>query len=95
MVAQVDNITVVHSGKDGIPDYTLSLKCEYTQEDGQWVGVCIELGTSAFSEELEDAQTELAEAITLQLEEMERLGYAEEYLEDNGIAPPDEFIGSC
>ncbi|MXY22667.1 MAG: hypothetical protein F4Y49_15200 [Dehalococcoidia bacterium] len=92
---QVAQIAVVHSSEDGILDYALSLTCEYKREDGQWVGICRELGTSAYSEELEDAETQLAEAIKLQLDEMERLGYAEEYLEDNGVTPVpvDTHIG--
>ena len=80
-----ESITVVHSDDQGSSDYAIMLTCTYTQESGQWVGVCEELGTSAFSDTLEHAQVELREAMELQLNEVERLGYAREYLDKNQV----------
>ena len=42
------------------------------------------LGTSTFSDKLEDTQAELREALELQLNEVERLGYVREYLDRIG-----------
>ena len=80
-----ESITVIHSDDQGSSDYAITLTCTYTQESGQWVGVCEELGTSAFSDTLEHAQVELREAMDLQLNEVERLGYAREYLDKNQV----------
>jgi predicted RNase H-like HicB family nuclease len=80
-----ESITVIHSDDQGFSDYAITLTCTYTQESGQWVGVCEELGTTAFSDTLEHAQVELREAMELQLNEVERLGYAREYLDKNQV----------
>ena len=80
-----ESVAVIHSDDQGSSDYAITLTCTYTQESGQWVGVCEELGTSAFSNTLEHAQVELREAMELQLNEVERLGYAREYLGNNQV----------
>ena len=80
-----ESITVIHTDEQGFSDYAITLTCTYTQESGQWVGVCEELGTSAFSDTLENTQAELREAMELQLSEIERLGYAREYLDKRQV----------
>jgi hypothetical protein len=64
---------------------TASLTFAFEQEGGNWVGVCLELGTSAYDADLEEASHQLADAVSLQLNEMERLGYITEYLEERNI----------
>ena len=78
--AMQESITIIHADGRGFSDYAVTLTYAYTQEAGQWVGVCEELGTSAFSDTLAQAQVELREAIELQLNEVERLGYIREYM---------------
>ncbi len=80
-----EGVTLIHTDAQGSSDYSIALTCAYAQESGQWVGVCKEFGTSAFSDTLENARVELQEAIELQLNEMERLGYIDEYLNSNDV----------
>ncbi|MCY4652913.1 MAG: hypothetical protein OXC95_07080 [Dehalococcoidia bacterium] len=80
-----ESMTIIHTDDQGFSDYAITLTCAYKRESRQWVGVCEELGTSAFSDTLEQAQAELREAIELQLNEIERLGYTQEYLEKNQV----------
>lgn len=77
--------TGTHWDEMGNPDFMLGLTLDYQQETGQWVGVCLELGTSAFAVTQEQAESELREAVELQLNEMERLGYLREYLAAQGV----------
>ena len=80
-----ESMTIIHTDDQGFSDYAVTLMCRYTQEAGQWVGVCEELGTSAFSDTLAQAQAELRDALELQLNEVERLGYVREYLDRNQV----------
>lgn len=80
-----DTITVIHRNGLGFPDYVIVLTFEYSEESGKWVGVCLELGTSAFADALERVREELHEAVELQLNEMERLGHVQDFLEENHV----------
>lgn len=50
-----------------------------------WIAECLELGTSTYASTLEDVRKELSEAVTLQLREMESLGFIEEFLRDHHV----------
>ena len=63
--------------------YILTVK--YHREDDKWLGECIELGTATFAETLEEVRQELNEAIALQVNDMDQLGFAREYLADHGV----------
>lgn len=78
-----ETIQVFHSNVQGVPDYSIALTCTYSLEVGQWVGICTELGTSAFAETLEQARAELQEAVQLQLNEVEGLTDVQSYLAEN------------
>ena len=80
-----ETTTVIHRNKEGSPDYVIVLTFEFTQESGQWVGLCLELGTSTFASTLEQTRLELHEAVQLQLNEIERLGYLRDYLGENHV----------
>ncbi len=80
-----DTVTVIHRNGQGSPDYVVVLTFEYQQEKDQWVGTCLELGTSAFSIDLEQARLELHEAVELQLNELDRLTQVQDYLEENHV----------
>lgn len=81
-----DTIGVIHRDGQGNPDFTVGLTLDYQQEDRQWVGVCLELGTSTFADTLEQTELELREAVELQLNGMEDLGYLNEYLEARQVS---------
>ncbi len=84
-----DTASIIHRDKEGSPDYVIVLTFDFCEEAGQWVGVCLELGTSVFADTLQQVQLELREAVELQLNEIERLGFVDDYLAENrvGIAP--------
>ncbi|MDE2788475.1 MAG: hypothetical protein OXL37_17715 [Chloroflexota bacterium] len=75
-----ETVQVIHRDKSGAPDYTINLTLNYCQESGQWVGVCEELGTSAYADTFGQMKIELREAVELQLNEMERLSDIRDYL---------------
>ena len=80
-----DTTTVIHRNNEGSPDYVIVLTFEFSQESGQWIGLCLELGTSTFSDTLEQTRLELQEAVELQLNEVERLGFIQDYLSENHV----------
>ena len=80
-----ETTTVIHRKAEGSPDYVIVLTFEFTQESRQWTGLCLESGTSAFAYTLEQTRLELHEAVELQLNEMERLGYIQDYLAENHV----------
>ena len=80
-----ETIVVTHTDNSGITDYTIKLTFAYHEEEGQWVGLCEELGTSAFSEDLEQTKAELREAVELHLNGVERITDVRDYLADNQV----------
>lgn len=80
-----DTVTVIHRTIQGSTDYVFHLTFEFQKEEGQWVGVCLELGTAAHSDTLKQVQEELGEAVELQLDGMEQLCDIHDYLKDNGV----------
>ena len=74
-----------HADDQGLPDYWGVLSVEFNQDEGQWVGVCRELGTVAHADTLEQVEEELHEAIDLQLNEMEKIADVREYLAQNEV----------
>ena len=67
------------------PSNLVLLTLELTQEDEVWVGTCIELGTSAYADTLEELRGEIADAIGLQLNEAMRLGFIDEYIQERSV----------
>ena len=70
--------------RNHIPESILVLTLDLDQRDGVWTGTCIELGTSTYADTLEGLRKELGDAILLQLNEIDRLGFMEEYLREHG-----------
>ena len=85
ITATHETVLVAHRDSRGFPDYTIKLSFTYHQESGQWVGVCDELGTSAFADTAAQMQAELLEAVELQLNEVARLTDVRAYLADNQV----------
>ena len=82
-----DTIIAIHYQKTTrSPDFVFPLTIDLGRESEGWTGTCLELGTSTFGDTMEEVRTELQEAITLQLNEMERLGFIGEYLAENRVA---------
>ena len=76
---------MIHRTIHGLADFMVVLTFDFYEERGPWVGVCLELGTSAFSDSLEQVREELRDAVELQLNEMERLCDVRDYLEENHV----------
>lgn len=64
---------------------TGSLTFTFEKEGNNWVGVCLELGTSAYDSDLDEATKQLNEAVSLQLNELERLGFVDEFLAERNV----------
>lgn len=75
----------IHHAKAGKPDFIIPLTFDITKEEEKWVGVCLELGTSTFADSLEGVKEELMEAISLQLNETEKLGFIWDYLREHNV----------
>ena len=83
-----ETVFLVHAASDGervSPDYFVRLTFELVEEDGQWCGHCVELGTAAFADTREQARVELTEATELQLAEVEKLNEIGQYLRHNEV----------
>ncbi len=92
-----DTATVIHRNTEGSTDYVIVLTFEFSQELDRWVGLCLELGTSTFADTLDQIRLELQEAVELQLNEVERLGYIQDYLAENHVrvVPVDAVDSTC
>jgi predicted RNase H-like HicB family nuclease len=81
-----DTIIAIHHEKEiGSPDVVFSLTFALEKDGEQWTATCLELGTSTFGDTLDEAKKELQEAVILQLDEVERLGFSADYLEENPV----------
>jgi predicted RNase H-like HicB family nuclease len=79
------------------PNIALVLTREFQQEDDRWLAECVELGSATYSSTLAEAREEIAEAVVLQLSEVEELGFLEDFLRDRrvqslGISPRPEKL---
>ncbi len=83
--AKLGLVQFIHRDDEGDIDYCGVLTVEFGQEEGQWVGLCQELGSAAHTDTLAQVEAELSEAINLQLNEMERLTDIREYLAENQV----------
>ena len=81
-----DTTIAIHHSKDNrSPDFILPLTLDFAHEREQWTGTCLELGTSTFADTLDNVRSELHAAISLQLNEVDRLGFISDYLEENRV----------
>lgn len=58
---------------------------QFHREGSQWVGECLELGTSTYAATLEETERELMELVTLHLNTLANLGERERFFSENGI----------
>ena len=81
-----ETIIAVHKkGETGVIDFFAPLTFDFEQEGERWVGICLELGTSTFSNSLQEIREELLECVELQLNEVSRLGFTADYLQENRV----------
>lgn len=62
----------------------ITLKFE-EQDDGRWTAKCVELGTATFGKSLQEAVTNINEAISLHLNTLEDVGERERFFKENNI----------
>ena len=66
---------------------------EFLQEDGQWVGRCLDLGTSTCADTLDEAHKAMREALELHLNALEETGERARFFREHGIrtysSPPE------
>ena len=86
-------VPVYHRSPEGELVGTIVLTLSFQQEEDQWVGTCVELGTSTHAFSLQEADEEVAEAIALQLNEVERLGFIAEYLAEHNVHEAPAPVG--
>ncbi len=79
-------IAVVRYG-DSVPKDVAVLTFQYSQKDDIWVSECVELGTVTQAPTLEEARQWLVQAVRLQLNEVEELGFIDQFLRDRGVSP--------
>lgn len=77
-------LVAVHHRETG-PEDLILLQCDFEQDGDQWVAECLQLGTAAYASTLEKVREELGAAILLQLNQVQRLGYMEEYLKEHRV----------
>ena len=83
-----------------MPGY-VHLTLRFHLEGTEWVGVCVELGTSTFARTLAKCRNELEELVTDHLEVLEDIGERERFFEEWGVethpspVPPGEFTIRC
>ena len=63
----------------------VTLTLSFEQEGSEWVGTCLELGTSTFADTLEECQVELEELVTDHLDVLEEVCERERFFEEWGI----------
>ena len=86
-------VRFVYEDDQGETHRAITLTCDYGEEDGQWIGECVELGTATFADTFEQLRLELREAVELQLTEVARLLAVQDYLDylaECGIAIAEE-----
>lgn len=69
------------------------VRAEFFQEDERVIGICPELNVSSFGDTKEEAKKSLEEALSLFLEECERMGTLAEVLEEAGFVREEENEG--
>ena len=83
-----------------MPGY-VHLTLRFHVEGTDWVGLCVELGTSTFAQTLAECRNDLEELVTDHLEVLEEIGERERFFARWGIethsdpVPPAEFTIRC
>lgn len=73
--------------KKSKPDLALMLTAEFRMEGDQWLAECVETGVATFGPTLDEARSGLIDAMAMDLECTEKLGFLADYLEERKIRP--------
>lgn len=85
MAAEVrERVILAHKSND-VHDFTIELFLDYRTDDGEWMGVCEQLGIAANADSLDDAKDILKDLVLLQLNGVEGLTNICDYLAENGV----------
>ena len=85
MVEEVRERVILAHRTNDIQDFTIELFLDYQTDDGEWVGVCEQLGVAANADALDDAKEILKDLVLLQLSGVDGLGNINGYLAENGV----------
>ena len=78
-----ETVVAIRYGNEG-PASMVQITVEYQQAGEKWLAECLELGTATEALSLDDVRREISEAIVLQLNEVDQLGFIEEFLSQHG-----------
>ena len=67
---------------------------EIWKEGNMYVSYCPELDIASCGEDVQQAKTNLLEAIHINIEETQKMGTFEQFLEESGLEPMDDDIFS-
>ena len=80
-----DTLLVFRNEGEGLPKRGIILNIDFVKEGESWVGTCLELGTFAYANSVEQAREEVAESVLLQLNGVQGLNFITDYLKDRGV----------
>ena len=80
-----ERIILTHKSR-ATHDFTIELFLDYGKEEGDWVGVCEQLGIAANADTLDEAKEILKDLVLLQLKGVEEISDINSFLTENGIA---------
>ena len=81
-----ESVVGVHTAPQGQVRGLILLTFDLRREGDVWLGTCLELGTSTYADTLDGLREEMFDAVSLQLNEVQRLGFSSEYLREQGVA---------
>ena len=85
MIGEVRERVILAHRTDNVHDFTVELFLDYGTEEGEWVGVCEQLGIAANAVTLDETKEILQDLILLQLNGIEGLTSISGYLAENGV----------
>ena len=89
-----ERVILAHRANDA-QDFTIELFLDYKMDDGEWTGVCEQLGIAADAATLDEAKEVLKDLVLLQLSGVQELTNIYDYLEENEVVimKPDRSTG--
>jgi len=67
------------------PSGYIELTVRFAKEGDQWAAECLELGTAACGDSLEEAKEVISDLIALHLNALEDVGTCAKFLQDHGV----------
>ena len=85
MTAKAHERVILTHQTENTHDFTVELFLDYGTEEGEWVGVCEQLGIAANADTLDETKEILKDLILLQLNGIEGLTSIYAYLSEHGV----------